>query len=86
MASFAMFASDIGAAIIDGNPDFLSKNRNELAIKYAAITMAMRKEIGNDSQPMLLTDVTKRAQTRASPVADPTPPLGLSDRDINNMS
>ncbi|MHB1675535.1 MAG: hypothetical protein ACYCSP_14930 [Acidobacteriaceae bacterium] len=75
VASFAMFASDLSVEIIDGVPDAFSKNREELASRYAAITRAMRKEIGNDSQPMLLTDVTIRAQAPAPPVADSTPPL-----------
>jgi hypothetical protein len=74
LAAFTTFTSDLSVEIMGEKRDVLATKGGELAAKHAAVTRAMRKEIGNDSQPMLLTDVTVRAQDPASPAVHPIPP------------
>jgi hypothetical protein len=58
LADFAMFTSDLSVEIVGGHPEVLVTRSDDFATKYNAITKAMRKEIGNGSEPMFLTDVS----------------------------
>ncbi len=70
LADFTMFTSDISVEIIGGHPEVLTTRTSDFATKYNAITKAMRKEIGNDSEPMFLTDVSLGAQVPGSPAPE----------------
>jgi hypothetical protein len=63
LANFALFTSELVAQITNGHPEALFDQREQLADTYNAITKAMRKEIGNDSQPMFLTNESSAART-----------------------
>jgi len=67
LADFAMVASDLALEIVGGQPEVLMTRSDDFAAKYNAVTKAMRKEIGNDSEPMFLTDVSLGAQVPSPP-------------------
>ena len=70
LADFTMFANDLAVEIIDGHPEVLMTRKGDLAIRYNAVTNAMRKEIGNDAEPMFLSNVSLGAQVPGSPIPE----------------
>jgi hypothetical protein len=67
LADFVMLTSDLSVEFIGGHPEAFIARSGDLATKYNAITKPMRKETGNNAEPMFLTDVSQGAQAPAKP-------------------
>jgi hypothetical protein len=65
---FALFVMNLAAKISAGDSEVYMQQANELFAKHGAISKAMRKEIGNDDQPMSPPTVSMAVPSPGSPV------------------
>lgn len=57
LAEFTRFARELSVEIMGKKSNVFATKGGELAAKHAAVTWAMRKEIGNDPKPISPSDV-----------------------------